>query len=59
MPLPPGQIPDGSAARLSQPDPPASEGEGSVTEPRDQATRGGAFALALICAAQFVLRLDF
>jgi EmrB/QacA subfamily drug resistance transporter len=30
-----------------------------VTQPGDQATRGGAFALALICAAQFVLQLDF
>lgn len=30
-----------------------------MTQPGDQATRGGAFALALICAAQFVLQLDF
>jgi MFS family permease len=48
------------AGRLNHLNPPASEGEGSVTEPGNQAAaRGGAFALALICAAQFVLQLDF
>jgi EmrB/QacA subfamily drug resistance transporter len=35
------------------------EGEGGVTRPAGAATRGGPFALALVCAAQFVLQLDF
>jgi hypothetical protein len=49
----PGRVPEPAES-------PASEGEGSVTQPGNQAAaRGGAFALALICAAQFVLQLDF